>query len=471
MGGNEQLAALMREAGFLKDDGSVGLKVFARAVGEQAGRTYTHTYVRRWLDGMVPRDEQTRRAITAALAKRLGRPIEPHEVGFGGSRTVSPDLGLAYPDTASDGVSVLTGLWQGDLDGLTALLTAPANVAAWNDASLSWLVSTRRDLTSGTGKRRVGPADITGIQSTIELFDRLDGQHGGGHARRALVEFLRTDLAAVLQGTYTDEIGRGLFRAAAQATLLGAWMSYDAGLHGLAQRYFIQALRLAESTEDRLLGASILDAMSHQATFLGNYREAANLARAARMGTETAGSALALAHFYAMEARALARLGDAAGCDHAMSAAVREFERSKPEDDPADWFSYFNESELAAELGHCNRDLRRAVNASTYASQSLGPTPSGYVRSDFFATMVLADAYLDQGEAEQACEVALNALQLGEQLKSARCGAYVNEFRQRLAKVGKSPVVAGFLERAATTRLWTPNDARKVPSRDGLPRS
>jgi len=65
--------------------------------------------------------------------------------------------------------------------------------------------------------------------------------------------------------------------------------------------------------EHRLRGASILDAVSHQATFLGNYREAANLARAARMGTETAGSPSASAHFYAMEARALARLGGEGG--------------------------------------------------------------------------------------------------------------------------------------------------------------
>lgn len=117
-----------------------------------------------------------------------------------------------------------------------------------------------------------------------------------------------------------------------------------------------------------------------------------------------------------------------------------------------------NESELAAELGHCNRDLGRSVDASTYASQSLGPTASGYVRSDFFATMVLADAYLDQGETEQACKVALEALEIGERLKSARCGAYVDEFRARLSRVGKSAVVADFVEQASEARLWRPGD-------------
>ncbi|GAB3008580.1 XRE family transcriptional regulator [Amycolatopsis acidiphila] len=471
MEGNEQLAALMREAGFLKDDGSVGLKVFARAVGRQAGRTFTHTYIRRWLGGMVPRDEQARRAITAALAERLGRPVDQREVGFGGPRRISPDLGLAYPDEVTEGIATLTGLWQADLDNVSALLTAPANISAWSETSLSWLVNNRQDMINGAGKRRVGPADIVGLRDTTAMFDRLDGQHGGGHARRALVEFLRSDVAALLAGMYPEEIGRELYTEAAQATLLGAWMSYDAGLHGLAQRYFTQALRLAQSIGDRLLGASILDAMSHQATFLGRYREAANLARAARMGTETAGSASALAHFYAMEARALARLGEATECDRAMAGAVREFERRNPDNDPAAWFGYFNESELAAELGHCNRDLGRAVDASTYATQSLGPTASGYVRSDFFATMVLADAYLDQGEAEQACEIALEALQIGERLKSARCGAYVEEFRARLSRVGRTAAVADFVEQASTIQLWTPDDARRAPSRGGFPLS
>ena len=32
-----------------------------------------------------------------------------------------------------------------------------------------------------------------------------------------------------------------------RSTQLAAWMSYDAGLHGLAQRYFIQALGFADA--------------------------------------------------------------------------------------------------------------------------------------------------------------------------------------------------------------------------------
>jgi hypothetical protein len=100
----------------------------------------------------------------------------------------------------------------------------------------------------------------------------------------ALIHYLDDEVQRLLHGSFTGVVGDALFSAAAQATLLAAWMSYDSGLHGLAQRYFVQALSLAEAGNDRLLGASILDAMSHQATFLGRFTEAANLARAASAG-------------------------------------------------------------------------------------------------------------------------------------------------------------------------------------------
>ena len=49
----------------------------------------------------------------------------------------------------------------------------------------------------------------------------------------------------------------------------------------------MQALALAQAAGgDRLLGGSILDAMSHQATFAGRYTEAATLAGSAETITE-----------------------------------------------------------------------------------------------------------------------------------------------------------------------------------------
>ncbi len=457
---NKRLAALMAEAGFLSENGDVGRKVFARAVTREASargvqRTYTHTYVGRWLSGVVPRDVETKQSIAAAIGRRIGRAVSLDEIGFPGA--VCAELGLAYPETSADGVESLSRLLGADSADELVIATAPINIDAWNAASLSWVVGSTPRSDNGGSPSKVGRADVERIRGTRKLFDRMDNQFGGAHARRSLIEYLNGELPQILRMAAADDVRNELYSAAAEITQLAAWMSYDAGSHGLAQRYFIQALGLADMAGDRLLAASILDAMSHQATFLGKFREAANLARAARTGTASLGIPIMTAHFYVMEARALARARDAAACDRALAAAVTEFERHKPGDGP-DWIQYFDEAELAAELGHCNRDLGRAAHATTFAAQSLGTASGDYLRSDFFATMVLADSHMDQGEVEQACEVALRALQIGENLMSARCASYVAEFRQRLTRAKGSVVVKEFEVAAESARLWTPTD-------------
>lgn len=251
---NDRLAALMREAGFSAPDGSVGRKVFARAVQEVAAshgvvRKFNHTYVSRWLRGVLPRDVETRGFIAEALAKRLGRPVALHEIGLDSPDVVPPDLGTRYPAKHTESTQVLARLLQADLDQLPIFLRAVPDVAAWNEAALTWLVSSGPpERPTGNTGHRVGTADVARLRAMVRSFDQLDGQFGGGHARRALVEYLRHDLTRLLSGTYSEEVGRQLFEAAAQALQLVAWMSYDAGLHDLAGRYFVQALRLAESS-------------------------------------------------------------------------------------------------------------------------------------------------------------------------------------------------------------------------------
>lgn len=135
------------------------------------------------------------------------------------------------------------------------------------------------------------------------------------------------------------------------------------------------------------------------------------------LGLADAATATLTAHFHTMEARALARLGDAKACDRALAQAVSEFERRSPDDDPG-WFQFFDEAELSFEFGHCLRDLSRADDAAHYARRSVGAAGHGtFARSDFLAMIVLADAYLAAGVPEQACGTALVALTAGEQIR------------------------------------------------------
>jgi hypothetical protein len=458
---NERLAALMIEAGFLDDSGTIGRKRFARAVTEstaacRAGRTYSHTYVSRWLKGVTPRDIDTREAIREALGSVLGRLVALDEIGFSAERTISPDVGLAYPEHPEDGVTSVAELLEADLADNSLVGKSGANVAAWNDASIAWLVEAQRPLAKGAGPTKIGVSDVARLRTMRQTFDRLDNTFGGAHARNALVQYLRSELPRLLRAQGPAAVRQDLFSAAGELTQLAAWMTYDAGLHGLAQRYFIQALGLADAADDRLLAATILDAMSHQASFLHRYREAANMARSARLGTQTLATPILTAHFHLMEARALARAGDADACERAMGSAVENFERHVIGEGP-DWFDYVDVAELSAELSHCYRDLGKSEEAIHHATRALDCASGDYARSDFFVAMVLADAHLDRGDLEEGCRIAEKALTVGEGLNSIRCRSYVREFQQRLSPHRNSSEVRQLVSTVRESHLCTPS--------------
>ncbi|WP_175524700.1 hypothetical protein [Streptomyces sp. CAI-85] len=363
----------------------------------------------------------------------------------------APVLDAAYPASPDDAIQTVSQLWRADLNQYDPLLRAEPSEPAWNEASLRWLVAPEpgipRPRTEGM---RVGLGDVAAIKTTADMFAQLDDQFGGDHARHSVIQYLNNDVTPMLRGKYTQQVGRVLFSTVAEATLLAGWMSYDACHHGLAQRYFLQALRLAQDANDRRLAGSILSAMSHQATFLGRYTQAATLARAALMGISPVATPTLRAQFHAMDARALARTGDVAACEAALSAATKALESRNSEDEP-EWISYFDEAELAAEAAHCFRDVNRARQAVAHAENAMS---GSHVRSDFFATMVLADAHLRAGDVEEACRVALDAMDLGEQLKSARCISYLAEFRQNLTAAGPSAAARELAEEAREHRLW-----------------
>lgn len=447
---NDRLAAVMREA-------NLSHKALARAVrdvADDAGEYIgcDHTAVSRWLSGMQPR-QATARFVAQALSNRLGRAVSMTDIGMSSRLDVAPDLGLSYEDSPEGAATVVAQLWQADLDDVRTLVGSAPNSGAWADASLSWLVRPGRDeLGQRSTGQRVGLSDVEALRATGEAFWHLDNRFGGGHARRALVQFLRSDLVPMLGGSYTEDTGRLLHAASAEITLTLAWMTYDAGAHGLAQRYFIQALRMAQAADDVLMAASVLDAMSHQATFLRRSREAANLARAARSGTHGHATPTLTAHFLSMEARALSAAGDRPAAERTLGQAVALFERREGHEDPA-WMSYFDDSEMVSEFGHCYRDLGRGSEAAKYANEYFRITGSS-PRTDFFVAMVLADGLLLQGEVEQACRTVSAALSGSSCLKSARCIEYVREFRRKLARHENTASARELAAAAAEHPLW-----------------
>src|SRR5262249_2188112 len=160
-----------------------------------------------------------------ALSTRLRRPVTAEDLGLARSAPVDAALGVTYPDTAEAAVAVLSSLWDADLN--ESLTTIAAEASAWSETSFAWLVNTAPDaFWARAGGQRVGVVDIAAVRATVTTFAILDNEFGGNHARRALIEFLRTDIGPLLRGSYSSTVGRNLHSAAGEATLLAAWMSY-----------------------------------------------------------------------------------------------------------------------------------------------------------------------------------------------------------------------------------------------------
>ncbi|MGY3683243.1 regulator [Streptomyces sp. TE33382] len=310
------------------------------------------------------------------------------------------------------------------------------------------VVPRQRTTDRGPGQR-VGSGDVAALRSVGELFRTLDNAYGGGHARQALVRYLEHEAEPMLRGSYGETTGRRLFSAAADLTRLAGWTSYDIAAHGLAQRYFVQALRLAQAAGDRGYGAYVLITMSRQAVYLGHGREAVQLARVAQQGIGSAAPPVAQALLHSVEARGHGVLGEARACVASLARAERALESARPGDEMPHWARYFDEAQLADEFGHCHRDLQQYRAAAQHAERSLQLRAPAYARSRLFCRVVLATARLGLGELDQACLLAAEAAQQASEMRSARATEYVREFERRLEPYRDAAAVRGYRDRVA----------------------
>jgi transcriptional regulator with XRE-family HTH domain len=333
-------------------------------------------------------------------------------------RLQEAEVGLHWMDDLDDAVEVLIELWRCRLDR-REFLVAMAAAAVTSEVTLRWLVSPPQErVQRDTGPGWVGHSDIEAVRAMQSSLKAIDDTHGGGVALPMAVEYLRGEVAPLLHSRYSEAMGRALFSATAEFTLCVGWMAYDAGKHGLAQRYMAQALRTAHAANDRAFGGRILAAMSHQALHLGDVRHGLDFACAARTGSRNAVTPTMAAMLAAMEACAHAARGDASPCLRALTEAERAFERSNPSEDPP-WVD-FDEGGLAGHLARSFRDLNRPREAEQFAVRSIQLCRPTHLRTRVQRYAILASANAQQGNLEGACAVGRRALEEMGRLRSKR---------------------------------------------------
>ncbi|MCY0936565.1 sporulation protein [Streptomyces sp. H34-S4] len=496
---NEKLGAVLALAGI----SNAGLARRVNDLGAQRGLTlrYDKTSVARWVSkGMVPQGAAPH-LIAAAIGAKLGRPVPLHEIGLADADP-APEVGLAFPRDVAAAVRSATDLYRLDLagrrggGGIWQSLAGSFSVSAYATPASRWLISpadssvarepgAREPVPAAAppeglpapprahvggvpaqppgetrpppapaapgpwSPQRVGHSDVTKLREAAEDARRWDSKYGGGDWRSSMVpECLRVDAAPLLLGSYTDEVGRALFGATAELTRLAGWMAFDTGQQEAAQRYYIQALRLARAAADVPLGGYVLASMSLQATYRDFPDEGVDLAQAAVERNRGLATARTMSFFRLVEARAHAKAGDSVAAGAALRAAEGWLERARDGDADPTWLGFYSYDRFAADAAECYRDLKLPRQVRRFTEQALSRPTEEYVRSHGLRLIVSAVAELESGNLDAACAAGTRAVEVAGRISSARTTEYVRDLLHRLEPYGDEPRVAELRERA-----------------------
>lgn len=442
---NTLLEALIDEAGVSR----AGLAAHVNQAGRARGLClrYEHTAVARWLKGQRPRG-QVPDLICEVLGNRLRRALSLDDIGMaalGGHRPVPSSSLTGFVERA-------TALWRSDEQQRPHVVAAPA-VTGTTAVMPVWEWENPPEDTdvSRTGPQRVGPADIATLRAARAHYELMYRRAGGIATRSRIVGFLNAETAPLLRGGYSDAMGRQLHRATGGLVAVAGICAYDSDAHGLAQRYFHQALRLAKASGDRGLGGYVIALLVNQSLFLADFRQSVAFAEAAlRAAGRDITPALA-ADLHAMQAKAYAHLGDGPGALRCIRRAESEAARIRPGQEP-DETGYVQPGLVNVQVAEALLRLGDLPAAREHAAAAVR-TPA-HERGRVHRLAMLTTIELRQGEADRAAATASEMAERARGMESQR-------LRDRLRAVREQLVASGSAEAARAADLV--DGALRVP--------
>ncbi|MCD0450007.1 hypothetical protein LO762_12505 [Actinocorallia sp. API 0066] len=318
----------------------------------------------------------------------------------------------------------------------------------------------------------VDEEEIRRIETTTKALRHWDRRFRMGIRRKAVVGQMN-EVAQLLREHQAPDIARRLFEVLAELAKIAASMSYDAGLHPLAQRYYRLSLRAAHASGEsgRLFGANILAAMARQMLDLGRPEDALDLIRLALDGVRTDAPGRVLSMLRTREGWAYAKTGRVQAFHRAVGQAEETFHEPVTTRLPY-WITPFDASELAGVIGGRYRDLALAQaregrpytdlaqRSATYITSALELRAPRRLRNRAFDLIGLGRAHLLLNEREEAVHVIRQAVTIEDAINSGRVERRLHDFHRESARYKDSTEIADlrgelaerFRTRAATLK-------------------
>ena len=378
-----------------------------------------------------------------ALSRHLGRTVTLDELGL------QPLSLRAALDWRADTLVALIDLGKVDVDmeRRRVLAAATYSVAALAVPGEPWWtqMAARGTVRATATARGVGRGDLEAVREMASLFSRVDQRRGGGHARMALVQYLTSDVATYLRGSYMDErVRKDMFSAASELAYLSGWMAFDNAEHSIAQHYFSVAVKLAAEADDPAMAGHVLRAMAHQAVDLGHFRQGLKLAIASMDGKRyRMASPRERALFGVVYARALGAAGQKSAAAQALITAEDDLASATTSDDEPSRVFFFGEASLAHETACTLRDTGDLSGAlKEFRRSARTRKAKTFTRTHAVTLGYLGAVYLRRGEIDQACSTWSTALDAMDGIHSARARQIVVDMRAALSAFRRSGVPA-----------------------------
>jgi transcriptional regulator with XRE-family HTH domain len=205
-----------------------------------------------------------------------------------------------------------------------------------------------------------------------------------------------------------------------------------------AEHYYNTALEAARVAQDRSMQAMILGRKSFIPIYDHNAQRALPFLEEAHALASIHTSNYTRAWLFAVEAEAQANTFNEKGCLKALEQAEYHLEHAQPGETTNPRFS---QPTLLGYKGVCHLKLKQPQIAQHYLEESLTTMSIQRIRHRAIVLIDMATTYLQQGEIDEACRYAAQALNIIAQMKSARVFQRIINFRKLLDPWKKTQVV------------------------------
>jgi tetratricopeptide (TPR) repeat protein len=207
---------------------------------------------------------------------------------------------------------------------------------------------------------------------------------------------------------------------------------YDMNNIETAEAYYTLAIEAAHEVDNHVLKATALGRKAFLLVYSGKYEDALPILQEASSLAEKTATGKTRAWITMMEAEALSHLKKESACFSALEKTEQEFGRGQSSTGEEIGWTGFTQSRLIGYKGSCYvrlelpEEARAMINASLAAFSSAPTHRKSLLLSD------LATTYIQQGEVEETCKIATEALLCAAQTKSSRALVRLREFQQTL---------------------------------------